>query len=380
MSRLLPAADTPTAPGPHILLLVPTFQPHDAVGNDVLGMYHVLREAGYRTTVLAEHIHQDFASITAKTLLDADELWGDREAILIYHHAIDWPLGEEILRRSKNKIAIKYHNITPPEFYKDYVEFYYSACVKGVESTARLAQMRVDRIWGASQFNNEDFIRLGVPRDRCRVCPPIHHTGDIGRAPLDAVITGVYRGTTPNILFVGAFRPNKGHFKAIETFAAYRDSSGQPARLFLVGSFDPKLAGYVEEVKEYARVLEVQDSVFLAQSVTLSQLRSYYSIASVFLCASEHEGFCVPLVEAMYFRVPIVAWATTAVGETCGGCGLVFDDFDVARMAGAIEQCIDNPVVCRDLARRGRERYESAFSGGAIRDRLLALVEEVHRL
>jgi glycosyltransferase involved in cell wall biosynthesis len=343
-------------------------------------MYRALRQSGYPTTIFAEHIHAAFASVTTKPQLDADQFWLDREAILIYHHAIDWPLGEEILRRSKNKVVIKYHNVTPPEFYRNYVEFYYSYCLRGVAATKRLAQVRVDRIWGASQFNNEEFIRLGVPREHCRVSPPIHHIDDLGRAPLDAIITGAYRGATPNILFVGAFRPNKGHFKAIEAFAAYRELSARPARLFFVGSFDPLLGGYVEELKHYARMLEVEDSMFLAPSVTLSQLRAYYSIASVFLCVSEHEGFCVPLVEAMFFRVPIVAWATTAVSETCGGCGIVFQDFDASELAKGIEECVENPAVSRTLARRGRERYESTFCPEAIRAHLLGLVEEVQHL
>ncbi len=369
-----------TTSNPRVFLLVPSFQPHDAVGNDVLGMYQVLCEAGYPTTIFAEHIHAAFASITAKLRLEADRFWLDRDAILIYHHAIDWPLGEEVLRRSKNKLVIRYHNVTPPEFYTNYDDFYCSCCRKGVEATQRLAQVHPHRIWGASQFNCEEFVRLGVPRDRCRVSPPIHHTEEIGDASLDTAIAGDYRGTIPNILFVGAFRPNKGHLKAIETFAAYRELSTRPARLFLVGSFDPRLAGYVEELKQYARLLEVEESVFLAQSVSVSQLRAYYSVASVFLCVSEHEGFCVPLVEAMYFRVPIIAWATTAVGETCGGCGVVYEDFDADALAKGIDECVENPSASRSLAQRGRERYESIFSLEAIRPRLLRLVEEVQGL
>lgn len=365
---------------PRIFLLVPTFQPRDAVGNDILGMYRILRDAGYPTTIFAEHIHFEFASITSKPHLAADEFWHDPNAILIYHHAIEWNLGEEILRRSKNKIVIKYHNVTPPDFYKNYVEFYYWYCRKGMEATRRLAQLRVDFVWGASQYNNEDFIRLGVPRERCRVSAPIHSIEDLGCPPLDAVITGAYRDTIPNILFVGAFRPNKGHFKALETFAAYRRLTARPARLFFVGSFDPLLDGYVKEIGEYARALEVEDSVFMAQSVTPSQLRTYYTLASIFLCVSEHEGFCVPLVEAMYFRVPIVAWASTAVGETCNGCGAVYEEFDAEVLAQAMEECVENSSFARGLANRGRQRYETCFSPGAIRAQLLSLVEEAQRL
>jgi glycosyltransferase involved in cell wall biosynthesis len=349
------------------------------VGNDVLGMFRILRDAGYDAAIYAEHVHPDFAGITSPSLLNAEDLWGDPQAILIYHHAIAWDLGEQILRRSKNKIVIKYHNITPPEFFAPFAPEYSERCVKGMEATRRLAQLRVRFVWGASQYNNEDFIALGIPRERCRVAPPIHSVESLAEAPLDAVITGAYRDGVPNILFVGAFRPNKGHTKALDVFAAFRRLTACPARLFFVGSFDHLLAGYEEHVKQYARALEVQDDVHMAHSVTLSQLRSYYTMASVFLCVSEHEGFCVPLVEAMHFRAPIVAWANAAVGETCDGCGTIFDRFDEAALARALEECLDNPALSRSLADRGRQRYETAFSPAAIRARLLELVEEAQR-
>jgi glycosyltransferase involved in cell wall biosynthesis len=121
----------------------------------------------------------------------------------------------------------------------------------------------------------------------------------------------------------------------------------------------------------------VADGVSFHQSATVPQLRSYYTAASVFLCVSEHEGFCVPLAEAMYFRAPIVAWATTAVGETCGGCGIVLDRFDAPALAAGIEECVEDPVTARRLGTLGRRRYEEAFHPDAIAGRLLALVCEV---
>jgi glycosyltransferase involved in cell wall biosynthesis len=364
---------------PRILLLIPTFQPNDAVGNDVLGMYHALRHAGYDTRILAQYIHAEHAGFTTVASTGQDEFWQDPNAILIYHHAIEWKLGEEILSRSRNRIVIKYHNVTPPEFYTRYSTDAYGWCVRGMEATRRLAGGRLDFVWGDSSYNAREFIDLGVPPEKCRVVPPIHRIEDLGRAPLDAVITGAYRGDTPNILFVGAFRPNKGHLKALETFAAYRDLSGRRARLIFVGSFDPMLDLYVKEVEEYARQLDVFDDLAFHRSASLSQLRTYYTIADVFLCVSEHEGFCVPLAEAMYFRTPIVAWATTAVGETCARCGIVCDEFHPEALARGIEECVENPGTARELATRGRGRYETAFHPDAIGARLLNLIQEVER-
>jgi glycosyltransferase involved in cell wall biosynthesis len=97
----------------------------------------------------------------------------------------------------------------------------------------------------------------------------------------------------------------------------------------------------------------------------------------VFLCVSEHEGFCVPLVEAMSFRVPIVAWGTTAVGETAGDGGWVVDRYDPAQLAEAVAEIIDNQATAREVAARGRHRYETVFHTDAVKRQLLALVSEV---
>lgn len=366
---------------PRILILIPTFQPNDAVGNDVLGMYHMLTGAGFETKVLAQYVHPAFESITTILGPDSDPLFRDPGTILIYHHAILWELGEEILARAKNKVVIKYHNVTPPEFFSGYADHYYWACVRGREATARLARRPGVWIWGDSQYNTDECVALGADPARARVLAPIHRIEDLGRQPFDSVVLGAYRdASTANILFVGGMRPNKGHAKAAEVLAALHSETGQPVRLFFVGSLDPNLSRYMDDVQQYLKHLDLAGDVVFAPSVSPAQLRSYYMLASVFLCVSEHEGFCVPLVEAMAFRVPIVAWATTAVGETVGEAGLVYDRFDPDAMAAAIAGCLDDQSLACDLASRGRRRYENVFHNDAIRRRLLSLVEEVASL
>ena len=363
---------------PRVHILVPTFQPNDAVGNDVAGMYAILREAGYRVTIFAEHIHHTLASITRKADRNNEEYWRDSDAILIYHHAILWELGEQILAGTRNKIVIKYHNVTPPEFFANYAQHYYWACIKGKEATARLAQIPDTLIWGDSQYNADEFVSLGVAPERCRVLPPVHKIEDLAREPFDNVVLGAYR-ETPNILFVGGLRPNKGHAKALEVLAALQTETAVPARLFFVGNFDPNLARYTEDLTEYVKHLDLVEDVTFAHSVTSAQLRSYYMTASVFLCVSEHEGFCVPLVEAMAFRVPVAAWATTAVKETAGGCGRMFDRFDPSELASAVAEFLESPETSREFAERGRARYEEVFHMRAIERKLLELVDEVAR-
>jgi glycosyltransferase involved in cell wall biosynthesis len=363
-----------------VLLLVPTFQPHDAVGNDVLGMYYASCSAGYQTRIFAQHVNTIYQSIAQPIDEVGESVFRDSNDILIYHHAIAWDKGEKILQKIKNKLVLKYHNVTPPSFYSDYPEHHYWACMEGRKANERLAAYPIRRLWGDSAYNAEEFIQLGVERDRCRVLPPMHRIEDLARQRLDPVVLKDYRDGRPNVLFVGGLRPNKGHKKAVDAFARYRDMTTRRPRLIFVGNFDHSLSLYVEHIKDRIRALSLDEDVVFAHSVSPSELRTYYLLASVFLCVSEHEGFCVPLVESMCFRVPIVAWDTTAVGETTGDCGLLFQDYDPDRLAEALDECVEEPVMARTLSRKGRERYEDFFHERALSARLVQLIEEVENL
>jgi glycosyltransferase involved in cell wall biosynthesis len=129
-------------------------------------------------------------------------------------------------------------------------------------------------------------------------------------------------------------------------------------------------------LREYARTLLLcDDEVIFAGSVTQSQLRTYYTAAEVFLCTSEHEGFCVPLVEAMLLRVPIVAWARTAVGETVGEAGLVWGEDDPDLLAESVATVLESPSLRRTLVERGFRRYKERFAIARIEESFISMVE-----
>jgi glycosyltransferase involved in cell wall biosynthesis len=362
---------------PRVTLLVPTLQPRDAVGNDVMGMKECLERAGYAVTVGAQYVHSEYRkstlTLTTETTLDA----GAPGDILIYHHAIDWELGEKILARNRRKLVLKYHNLTPAHFYAGYSENYRVACERGRAASTRLAALPGAWIWGDSQYNSAEFLALGAEPARMRVIPPFHHIEDLQRSPLDAVVTGAFRSMGPNVLFVGAFRPNKGHAKALEVFSAMLQKTGRPGYLLLVGSLDPALSQYVEDILDYSRRLGVDEFVHFATSVNSMQLRAFYHVSDVFLCVSEHEGFCVPLAEAMALRVPIVAWRECAVGETLGDAGIGFDTYDPRAIAQAVEDLAVSPLTASAWADRGRLRYEQRFAPPRIEETFLACFAEV---
>lgn len=361
---------------PSIQILTPTLAPYDAIGNDVRQMAGALKSA-YSVNLYAEGIDPAFAK-AAKPLRSASEAaWSSPNGILIYHHSMGWQLGEKILFRANNRLVIRYHNVTPSRFFAPYSLSHEQACEAGGESTKRIAQIPNTLILGDSTFNCEGFIELGVARENCRVLPPFHLTEELGREPFHMSTVQRYSGDFVNILFVGGIKPNKGHARAIRVLAAYRRHFNERCRLIFAGGMDDRLNRYVEELRQLAADLGVADRVSFTGAVSGSQMKTLYTIADVFLCASEHEGFCVPLVEAMYFRTPIVAWAVTAVPETLGDCGFLVEDWDEFLFASRIATLVDAPELAGRFGALGHRRYLSRFAPEVLKKKLCEVVAEV---
>jgi glycosyltransferase involved in cell wall biosynthesis len=364
---------------PNIYILAPSLMPYDAIGNDVRGMAAALRAAGYQVDVFAEEI--DPACANSGRILDLHDRrrWHDSRAILIYHHSMAWPKGEQLLEATAAKLVIRYHNITPARFFSRYSEAHYRACKDGEASTRRLA--RITRAWflGASTFNCEELIRLGAPVARSAALAPFHVTEELSRVPFDAGTLDRYKDGSTNILFVGGLKPNKGHLRALGVFAEYRLRANMDARLIFAGTFDPRLSSYREELDREAESMRLTRHVVFAGPVTASQLRSLYTLADVFLTVSEHEGFCVPLVEAMYFRLPIVAWGAAAVSETVGKAGLVWDDFDAGCLAESIHTVAEGGQLARQLTSAGLHRYQERFRSDVVSAHLESVLGHVSR-
>jgi glycosyltransferase involved in cell wall biosynthesis len=356
--------------------------PYDAIGNDVAQMRLALMESGHTVRVFAEGIHPACASIADPITLAPKTLWQSSDDILIYHHSTGWPQGEEVLFNTRNKIVLRYHNITPVRFFAPYSLPHTQAVEFGIESTRRIAKLPNMLIMGDSSYNCEDLVALGANPDHCRVLAPFHLTEELGREMFDLVTVSRYSGAAANILFVGGVKPNKGHARAIRVFAEYQRQFNDRSRLIFAGGLDERLGGYVNDLKTLATQLGVAERVIFTGPVTGSQIKSLYVSADVFLCTSEHEGFCVPLVEAMYFRVPIVAWGVTAVPETMGECGFVLDEWNECVFAAHIDRLVEDDRMAERLGSMGRRRYHEAFAPNVLRrklDRIIAELSGVQR-
>jgi glycosyltransferase involved in cell wall biosynthesis len=339
--------------------------PGDAVGNDALEMQRVFSKQGHKVELFNVHWFQKSPGTRDVSELE-DFLSDDNEAILIYHHAVGWSAGLELVRRARCRRVVKYHNVTPGRFFAGYPGDQRRVCQQGREQLRELARINCALYLSDSPYNQGELLDAGAPPERCAVVPPFHHIDRLGAQQADAEVLRRMSDGQTNLLFVGRRAPNKGHRYLIDAFAAYYEHYNANSRLILVGKEDRHLIAYSNLLREQASRLGVFGRVQFIDAVTEAELRAYYETASALVVASEHEGFCVPVVEAMALGVPVVAYGTTAVPHTVGDAGLVWDEPDPFLLAQSIDTVVRDGPVRRRLIERGKRRYRALFASERI--------------
>jgi glycosyltransferase involved in cell wall biosynthesis len=344
-----------TASGrPRVHQILATLGYGDAIGHEVLGIRRALRAAGYDSEIIVETADPRLEDQTIDYRDFVEDARGDD---LLIHH---FSLGSRASRTAfalPCRMILVYHNITPPEFFLGVHEQLVRQCYHGRRELFGY-RTRCDLALGDSEFNRQELEAGGfAPTAVLPVVPDFSHLEVVADVrPLDA-----YDDERTNILFVGRVVPNKRPDNVIRYFAAYKALYNPRARLLLAGSYGG-FDDYVAELQALVSALGVEDVHILGQ-VTNEELTALYDVADLFLCASEHEGFCVPLMECFYKRVPVVAFASTAVPATMDGGGVLFDTRDPRQVAS-----IMNAVVAdADLESRILAAQDAAL------DRLLAL-------
>lgn len=351
-------------------IAIPTLVDGDAVGNDVLGMTRALRRRGHDVLLFA------WTSKVGEPVKTPDELpkaLADPDDVLIYHHSIgcDWAVRavEQLPGRRK---AVKYHNVTPPEFFAKINPAVAAGCAQGIAEVGRLARTGA-AIWADSEYNAAHVRELSPGRAVAEL-PPFHQADQLFSVEPDFhAVTGLDDWNT-NILLVGRLVPNKNVPLAVRAFADYRKRFDPRARLVVIG--DRPVPEHAAEVERLIDELGVGGATLVTGKVTVGQLKALYLTADVLLVTSLHEGFCVPLVEAMGLRLPVVAVPTAAVPFT-GGDAARYADADPAALADRIREVLADPVGRERQVARGWSRYESRFTNAAIEERFLGLFDEL---
>jgi len=356
-------------PGVH--QLVARLSSGDAMGNHAIALQRLFASWGFSSRIFASYPPPDTSSRCQQAGSLEDTLGPDD--IVVLHYGAYAP-DLELFSRTRARKVLAYHNVTPPSFFLHHAaRHYYETALGRLELPKAVSSAR--QCWTESAYNKRELDVLGATD--CRVVPLLLQLDELDRITPDARVLSRYDDGATNLVFVGRLVPNKRQDNLITAFACYRRESGRRARLLLVGRSD-EVSSYHAELRAHARHLAVDDAVVFTGHVTREELVAYYRVAAAFVCMSEHEGFAVPLVEAMHLGVPVVALARAAVPETLGGAGVVVDEPDFGVIAGAIDRvCFDAPY--REHVIAAQHRRIEAFAPERVAVTLRECVTELQR-
>lgn len=336
--------------------MVPSLRTGDAVGGHTLRVRDVLRDLGLESEIFVENAHPDLAP---ETLLVDDYVdhTRSREAErvgVLYQLAVGANTAELFFTLPERKV-VDYHNITPPSYFAGWDDFEAMRTRVGRTQMERLGR-RVDLALADSAFNAADLVEHGYSCPTA-VVPILLDLAVFGRRVDDRALARLERDKRAggaDWLFVGRFVPNKAQHDVLKAFAVYRQACDPGARLRLVGSEGPER--YVAALHRFAADAGLARAVTFATGVSQAELAAFYRAADVFVCLSEHEGFCIPLLEAMHHEVPVVAFAAAAVPGTLGAGGILLPEKDPLTVALAVDRVLRDDALRDRLVAAGRSR------------------------
>ncbi len=327
--------------------------PHDAVSNQARAFRALFEEWGWGGADVAAGIDPRVGKAFGP-LGALDPASGDT---LLLHYSAYAPRLRAVLDRPQRKVLLS-HNVTPARWFWDYEPRIAIQCALGRQQLPEYAA-RCDVVAGVSAFNAAE---LGSDR----VVPILFDPAGLG-APRLSEPAG-----PPTLLFVGRLAPHKRQDELIRLIALLRGNGVPDARLVLVG--EPMKPWYLEELERLGDAL-APGAVTFRSGLTVEELAAEYAAAALLVCLSEHEGFCIPLLEAFHVGVPVVARPVGGIPEVAGDAALLIADGDLAVVAELCRVVLENAALRGTLRARGAARVEH-YARGPVAARLRALLEE----
>ena len=312
----------------------------DAISNEIMEIQEALQEQGMRSEIFVKYYDPRMAS----HVHDYREYPGfsDPHNIVIFHFSIGSPVSKLFFRIPDKRIMI-YHNITPHGFFLDHHRILTRECYKG-RLEMNLFKDKTDLALGDSEFNRLELEKAGYPNTG--VLPLMLDLSKFDQSP-DPVVTRVFNDRKWTLLFVGRVIPNKKFEDVIKCFYVYRKYFNPNSRLILAGDYRG-MERYYAGLQKLVHQLGLQD-VFFTGHIRFEELVAFYSLADVYVSMSEHEGFGVPLLEAFYNNIPVIAYAAGAVEETLNGGGVLFREKDFFKIAAALDLVQRDPRIRENI-------------------------------
>jgi glycosyltransferase involved in cell wall biosynthesis len=337
---------------------IPAAHRGDAIGDSARRVRDLLRDMGHEADIYALTIDDDMRG-EVRAFAESSARQGD---VTIFHYALPSPMTDAFGALPKGRV-LQYHNITPAHFFAPYQPEVFRIAALGRRDLASLAG-RTDLALGDSEYNRQELEQLGFRPNG--VFPIALNLSRITDAPPHPVLERLLGDGLTNFLFVGRIVPNKRIEDIVRLAEVYKRYIDANYRFIFVGRADGIPRYYATVRALIAEFDMLPDRFLFPGAVPDWELAAYYRTASVYLSLSEHEGFCVPLLEAMAADVPVFAYESTAVPDTLGGAGVCWSPKDLEYAAELLGQLAFDPGLRTRVVARQRERLEDFSEAGLV--------------
>ncbi len=327
------------------------FSTGDAISNEIFELQKVFRKWGYVSEVYA---NPQFTSPKVRARCYDYREYEKKDSadnLMIFHFSVGSHLTD-FFQNLRCKKVIIYHNITPPKYYLATDVKTSRQLAQGLKELKEFSNVP-DLALADSKFNEQDLISAGYRK--IGVLPLLIDFDAFNHEP-DQKTMDEYSDSHTNILFVGRIVPNKKFEDVIKAFYFYQKTQNPLSRLFLVGSYN-RLDRYYSYLQRLVREMNAQNVIFTGH-INFSELIAYYRLAHLFICMSEHEGFCIPLLESIHSQIPIIAYGATAVRETLAGSSIIVNEKNFEEIAEMIHLVLTDKNLRENIILRQNERLK----------------------
>ncbi|MBP7652781.1 glycosyltransferase [Candidatus Dependentiae bacterium] len=305
----------PVERGRKLYQFSPSFMKHDGVGNLGVFLDKKFQKKGFITKMFAI----DFNKELYRNISDITEFKNDLKPkdIVVLHYTGDSEINN-IAANLKCEKWFFYHNVTPSHYFKNYNRDIYELTLKGREKLFSYKD-KFNKSVTWSEFNADELRTIGFKNVNVEPLPKDFNMLD---SEVDNDLYEKYNDGYFNIIFVGRILPYKNYKFLIDCYNEFKTKFCPKSRLLLPGVFDD--TKYKEEIDNFIVLNKINDIVFFGR-IEQNKLNALYKVSNLFLCVSGHEGYCMPIIEAMYFGIPIIALNNGAVKETVSCGGIILD-------------------------------------------------------
>lgn len=298
-----------------IYQVLPNLAYGDAVSNEAIYLHELFLKNNFESIILVRKDHID--NLVSNYCKHIEQHKIKEHSIVIYHYSIGSELNDLVMKTPAKRI-IRYHSITPHEFFMDKDLKFSKLLRDGMECLWDFPEF-FDISVATSKYTKSELETCGFKNTKTislPICPSKF------KAPLKKNKEDTL-GNNINFLFIGRFAPNKGHKELIYLFHGIKNSFPNSS-LILIGSYNPN-DKYYKEIKSIINKLDLEQSIIIPNHVSNEELQAYYSISDFYLSCSMHEGFGVPILEAMWFDIPVICYNTSSLRDTLNGSGIIIE-------------------------------------------------------